>query len=157
MTRRLHRDHRGLELCTVFPPKEYLRWCAEAPEGQELQHIWRREPWEVADGKARPLLSNINVGDRVMHGADNWKAHTPQISIVSDKLLSLGRHLPDGENKYIYEVSWRIGGHYHKKAHAELVEFGYWIWIPHFEQLVTLGIDVERAARLVLGQEEKMR
>ena len=146
-------------LGALYPDRAYLKWCVESPEGQEFQHIWRRPMFETEEkhamGTCKPLRTNINPGDRVMHGMDNFKAPTPQVSIIIGKILHLRGHLKQPSN-FEYRIDWNIGGHYGSKTHEEITD-GYWIWIPWFEQLVTLGIDVDRAARLVLGQEEKRR
>ena len=112
-------------------------------------------------GEGRRLRSNINVGDRIMHGDKNWKSRYPQVSLVVHKLLILGLRCDashDGSapaeriDRFEYQIGCNIGGHSPQKTHGDLT-CGYWIWIPWFEQLVALGINVDLAARLTLGYE----
>ena len=86
----------------------------------------------------------------------------PQISLVVHKLLILGIRCEanrDGSepveriDRFVYRIGWRTGGHSPDKTHGDLT-CGYWIWIPWFEQLIAFGFDADRAARLVLGQED---
>lgn len=142
--------HCALE--TLHPVKSYLRWCAKSPEGQELQRIWRRPMWQDSHPdtyKGLTSLTNINMGDRVMHGSNNYEAYTPQVSVIVSKILYIGALTHKG-NHYEYRIDCNIGGHHGAMTHDAVTD-GYWIWIPWFEQLVTMGTDVEQAIQLVLG------
>jgi hypothetical protein len=127
--------------------KEYLRWCSESPMGRELQWFWRREPYTVRDGAARPTRSNICPGDRFMHGARHWEATHPQISLVTDVLtiVEVGKIA-----RLQYGIAHNIGGHPFRMEHGELAS-GYFVWIPHLEQLVAAGLFIDVAWGLVQG------
>lgn len=138
------------KLSQVQISRSYLKWCAHSDKGKEFQKIWRRTPWTTRDpDEPLKLVSNINPGDRFMHGEDHWKAHTPKISLVYRKIVVVEVNKPA---RMQYEIGHNIGGFWYKPFHEDFIETEYFIWIPYFEQLIVLGFPIEEAYELITGK-----
>ena len=120
----------------------YCRWCCTQ---QEMQHWWRRKPYKGSDGYG--LFSNISVGDRFLHPHPNQVdpfLDFSQISLINDQIL-VSRN---GYRYLQFSISHRIGGHWGRKKHEELIQ-SHWTWLPYLEQLVALGWTLDEAFQII--------